>query len=214
MILILPDFYTKLHFKFSCGVKLQIWTLYLYNEYSLKFCFKFLMLEVCITCYVKKTCICTVGQMWVQLFLSKQFLILSLLPNPLNVGLKWDSKFEIIDNVSFDIKTCIGSVGWIWVHLLMSQWSLIFTSIIWSPEFGFSSDILKLALLITCYDIKTSIWYRPDVGASLYIKAIFDFCLNYLIQNLNFEERLATWRSCYITHIVANLCSSTYNLMF
>ena len=53
---------------------------------------------------------------------------------------------------------------------------------------------------------------RPDVGTSLYSKAIFDFHLDYLIQNLDFEVRLATWRSFYITHIVANLGSLTYSL--
>ena len=53
---------------------------------------------------------------------------------------------------------------------------------------------------------------RPDVSTSLYIKAIFDFCLDYLIQNLEFKVRLATRRSCYIRHIVANLSSSTYYL--
>ena len=46
----------------------------------------------------------------------------------------------------------------------------------------------------------------------LYIKAIFDFRLDYLIQRLDFTVRLATWRSCYVTHIVANLGSSTCNL--
>ena len=54
---------------------------------------------------------------------------------------------------------------------------------------------------------------RPDVSTSLYIKAISDFRLNYLIQNLDFEVRLAAWQSCYITHIVATLGCSTYNLM-
>ena len=53
---------------------------------------------------------------------------------------------------------------------------------------------------------------RPDVSISFYIKAIFDFRLDYFIQNLDFEVRLAAWRSCYITYIIANLGSSTYNL--
>ena len=108
--------------------------------------------------------------------------------------------------------TC--SVVRIWVHLLISQQSLIFASIIWSAKFGLSIEILKSALLITYYDIKTSICVcRPDVDTSFYIKIIFDFRLDYLIQNLEFEVRFATWRSCFITHIVANLGSSTYNLM-
>ena len=48
-----------------------------------------------------------------------------------------------------------------------------------------------------------------DVSTSLYIKAIFvDSCVNYLIQNLHFEMRLAIWKSCYIRHI-ANIDSST-----
>ena len=51
------------------------------------------------------------------------------------------------------------------------------------------------------------------MDTSFYIKIIFDFRLDYLIQNLEFEVRFATWRSCFITHIVANLGSSTYNLM-
>ena len=45
---------------------------------------------------------------------------------------------------------------------------------------------------------------RSYVSTSLYIKAIFDFRLDYLLRNLDCEVRLATWRSCYITHIVAN----------
>ena len=49
---------------------------------SLKTWSKFLALEVCIICYAKKTCICTGGQMRVQLLLSKQSLILSWLPDP------------------------------------------------------------------------------------------------------------------------------------
>ena len=53
---------------------------------------------------------------------------------------------------------------------------------------------------------------RPVVSTSLYIKAIFNFRLDYLIQNLDFEVRLATWRSSYITYIESNLGSSTYNL--
>ena len=40
---------------------------------------------------------------------------------------------------------------------------------------------------------------------SLYIKAIFDFCLDDLMQNLDFEVRLATWNSCYVTYIVVDL---------
>ena len=40
------------------------------NTVTLRFCFTFLTLEVCITCYAKKTCICTVGQMRVHLLLS------------------------------------------------------------------------------------------------------------------------------------------------
>ena len=52
---------------------------------------------------------------------------------------------------------------------------------------------------------------RPDVTVSPYIKAIFDFRIDYLKQNLDFDVRLATWWSCYITHIVANLQASTYN---
>ena len=51
------------------------------------------------TCYAKKTCISTLGQMRVHLLLSKQFLIFSRLPNPLNMGSKLDSKFDIIDNL-------------------------------------------------------------------------------------------------------------------
>ena len=68
---------------------------------------------------------------------------------------------------------------------------------------------------------------RPDLSTSPYITAIsdfylrhlilkvwiFDFRLNHLIQNLDFEVRLATWQSCYITQIVANLGSLTYNPM-
>ena len=50
------------------------------------------------------------------------------------------------------------------------------------------------------------------MGTSLYMKAIFDFRLDYLRENLDFEVRLTTWRSCYITHIVDNLGSSTHNL--
>ena len=50
------------------------------------------------------------------------------------------------------------------------------------------------------------------MGTSLYIKAIFDFRLDYLIQNLDFEVGLATWRPSYIAHIVANLGSLTCNL--
>ena len=34
IILILPDLYTKLYFKISCGIKFQVWILYLYNEHS------------------------------------------------------------------------------------------------------------------------------------------------------------------------------------
>ena len=69
------------------------------NTVTLKFCFTFLTLEVCLTCYAKKTCICNVGQMPVHLLLSKQFLNLSWLPDPLNMGLNWDSKSDTIDNL-------------------------------------------------------------------------------------------------------------------
>ena len=53
---------------------------------------------------------------------------------------------------------------------------------------------------------------RPDVSTSFYIKTIFDSCLKYLIENLDLGASLATWQSCYIKHIVANLGSSKYYL--
>ena len=51
-------------------------------KFFLKFFFKFLTLEVCISSYAKKIFICSVGQMRVHLLISKQFLILPKLPDP------------------------------------------------------------------------------------------------------------------------------------
>ena len=169
------------------------------------------MLKVCITCYAKKTCICIVGQMQVHLLLSKQFLILSRLPDPLNMGLKLDSKFNT-DNLQWckDIQ-------------LLCRLDLSTSHITAISDFYLNHLILKPCIFK--WDFKINIidnllWYkdkylicRSDVGAFLYLKAIFGFCLDYLIQNFHFQVRLAIWRSCYITHIVANLGSLTYNPM-
>ena len=149
--------------------------------------------------------------MQVQLLLSKQFLILFWLPDPLNMGLKWDSKFDIINNLWYKD-----------MYSLCRPDLSTSTYITAISDFCLDHQIPKV--WIFKWDFKISIidnllWYkdkylicRPDVGTSLYVKTIFDFRLDYLIQNLNSEVRLATWRSCYITHIVANLGSSTYNL--
>ena len=182
------------------------------NTDTLKFCFKFPALKVCITCYAKNTCICTVGQMRVHLLLSKQFLILNWLAGPLNMGSKLDSKFYIIDNLP-------------WYKDIYSLYRPDLTT---SPHITAISDFyidhLILKVWIFKWDFKINIidnllWYkdkyltcRPDVGTSLYLKAIFDLRLDYLVQNLDFEVKLASWRSCYITHIAANLGSLTYNL--
>ena len=150
--------------------------------------------------------------MWVHLLLSKQFLILPWLPDPLNIGLKLDSKFNIINNLQW----------------YKNIYSLCRPDLSTSPHITAISDFyldnLILKVWIFKRDFKINIidnllWYkgkylicRPDVGTSLYIKAIFDFRLDYLVQNLGFEVRLATWRSFYITQIVANPGYLTYNL--
>ena len=59
-----------------------------------KFCFKFLTLEVCIVCYAKKWCICSVVQMQVRLHISKQFLILSRLPDPQSMDFEVRSSIQ------------------------------------------------------------------------------------------------------------------------
>ena len=182
------------------------------NTVTLKCCFKFLTLKVCITCYAKEPCICTVGQIQEHLLLSKQFLILSWLPDPINMGSKWDSIFDIIDNLQW----------------YKDIYSLCRPDLSISPQITTISDLyldhLILKVWIFKWDFKINIidnllWYkdkylicRPDVGTSLYIKAIFDFRLDYLIQNLDFEVGLATWRPSYIAHIVANLGSLTCSL--
>ena len=181
------------------------------NTVTLKFCFKFPTLKVYITCHAKRTCICSVGQMRVHLFLSKQFLILSCLHDPLNMGSKLDSKFDVIDNLQ-----------WYKDIYLLCRPDLSTSHITAISDFYL--DHLMLKVRVFKWDFKINVidkllWYkdkylicRPDVGTSLYIKAIFDFRLDYLRENLDFEVRLTIWRSCYITHIVANLGSLTYNL--
>ena len=100
--------------------------------------------------------------------LSKQFLIFSWLPDRLKMNSKLDSKFDIIDNLQW-YKDNIRSVDRIWVHLLILQRSQIFTSIIWSSKFWFWSEILKSTLLITCCDIRTSIWSVGQIRVHLFI---------------------------------------------
>ena len=98
----------------------------------------------------------------------------------------------------YDKKTCIRPVDRIWVHLLISQPFLMFASIIWSSKFGFSCEILNSVLLITSYNIKTCICSVGQMRVHFFISKqslIFDlwFVLAYLIQNLGFKFRLATW---------------------
>ena len=107
-----------------------------------------------------------------------------------------------------DIKTCIHSIGWIRVISLYHNnlWFLPRSSDPQSFYFKWGFEIRIIDNLLWYKD--KHLICRPDVGTSLYTKAIFHFHLNYLIQNLDFEVRLATWRSCYITHFVANLQQS------
>ena len=122
-------------------------------------------------------CSCTVGKIWVHLLLLNQLLILSWIPGPLNMGLKLDSKFDVIDKV----------------HRYKDIYLLCRPDLSTSLHITVISDFYLRHLIL-------KVW-------------IFDFCLDHLIQNLDFEVRLATWQSCYITQIVANLGSLTYNPM-